>query len=246
MSQSPSLGLFCSLDEQLVIYGRTGVMPTKVETEEASSQDVAKELPQTSKAKPRPKPIYQLSLDAGLLAASSEETSEKRRWRSHRQMTFDTDDTKHDQLYLKSSVGEKSQSSIITPFSASELNVNLPGVSFIKQSRSTQNLNGKVKKVIDENDLSSHYNQYKCLSPSDPHQTSKSSRFLKRQFSMDKEETTEKNVRLFKQNSAGAANDLGRIDEVPLQQSVSSPKFGKNSNYKHRTIPSKGSSESLN
>ncbi|CAH1404730.1 unnamed protein product [Nezara viridula] len=240
------------LDEQLVLTGRTGIVAEKPESEEDISMDLPKDITnQISKPHglARPKPVYQLSLDAGLLAASGEEKKESHRWRAQRQMTFDAnDDTKSEQKKmsdLKSIESGSSRSSLLTPFSVSEISVDR-GVSFIKPSRSTQNLSPKLKKIIDENDLSSQYNQYKCLSPNDSTHSMKSLRFLKRQFSMDKEEASEsKAVRLFKQNSAGAANDLGRIDEVPLS-TVSSPQFSRNSNYKHRTIPANLSSESLN
>lgn len=78
---------------------------------------------------------------------------------------------------------------------------------------------------IDENDLSTPYNRYRCLSPNEHHNRSSSGRFLKRQFSLDRgdepvsiaiQDTSQRTVqRIFKQNSAGAANDLERIEEVP-------------------------------
>ncbi|XP_014246005.1 receptor-type guanylate cyclase gcy-12 isoform X2 [Cimex lectularius] len=245
-----------SLDEHLVQYGRTGVYPNQNFTEEPrraddSSSDIEPMTSTPTKSKKPVKSFYQLSLDAGLLAASAEEKRAEHKWKSQRQMTFDiSEEQKLDNKTndVKNSTSEHSKSGIITPFSASELNVDTPGVSFINQSKSVQNLNGKLRKVVDENDLSSQYNHYKCLSPNDGsgHQKAASSRFLKRQFSVDKEDVVEaKNVRIYKQNSAGAANDLARIDEVP-QVSISSPKFGHSSNYKHRTVHSTASSESLN
>lgn len=88
--------------------------------------------------------------------------------------------------------------------------------------------------VIEEHDLSSPYNHYRCLSPSDSNLSqptnSKSCdhrlRFLKRQFSLDRSEepcitSTSDNLQvrapLHKQNSAGAANDLEKIEELPLK-----------------------------
>ncbi|KAK9293807.1 hypothetical protein QLX08_011361 [Tetragonisca angustula] len=110
---------------------------------------------------------------------------------------------------------------------------------------------------IDENDLSTPYNHYRCLSPNEHYGKSTGCRFLKRQFSLDRPDETaclgfteqanyqpqlqhhhyhhqqqqqqqlqpqplslqQQNLntvpRLYKQNSAGAANDLERIEEVP-------------------------------
>lgn len=103
-----------------------------------------------------------------------------------------------------------------------------------------------------EDDLSTPYNHYRCLSPSEQHlqhllgsrrnpdaTPSTPSRFLKRQFSLDKGDDGTADIavstaaaatvvphvasgrnsttgRLLKQNSAGAAHDLERIEEVPL------------------------------
>uniref|UniRef100_V9IH66 Retinal guanylate cyclase n=2 Tax=Apis cerana TaxID=7461 RepID=V9IH66_APICE len=103
----------------------------------------------------------------------------------------------------------------------------------------------RITGYIDENDLSTPYNHYRCLSPNEHYGRSTGCRFLKRQFSLDRpDETTyvgfteqinyqqqlhqqqqqqqllsQQNLnmtpRLYKQNSAGAANDLERIEEVP-------------------------------
>lgn len=125
----------------------------------------------------------------------------------------------------------------------------------------------RITGYIDENDLSTPYNHYRCLSPNEQYGKSHrfyfsflhtlgdgitflclsrflptlgrstGSRFLKRQFSLDRpddaicasfiEQTSyqqqqrqqqQQNLntpRLYKQNSAGAANDLERIEEVP-------------------------------
>ncbi|XP_035725180.1 retinal guanylyl cyclase 2-like isoform X1 [Vespa mandarinia] len=88
---------------------------------------------------------------------------------------------------------------------------------------------------IDENDLSTPYNRYRCLSPNE-HNRSSSGRLLKRQFSLDRgdepvsiaiqEPTNQRTIqRLFKQNSAGAANDLERIEEVPSTPGHISQRF---------------------
>ncbi|KAL6267075.1 hypothetical protein P5V15_000152 [Pogonomyrmex californicus] len=78
---------------------------------------------------------------------------------------------------------------------------------------------------IDENDLSTPYNHYRCLSPNEHHGKGPGCRMLKRQFSLDRpdepvsiipEQVQQRSTpRLYKQNSAGAANDLERIEEVP-------------------------------
>lgn len=102
----------------------------------------------------------------------------------------------------------------------------------------------RITGYIDENDLSTPYNHYRCLSPNEHYGRSTGCRFLKRQFSLDRPDETSyvgfteqinyqqqlqqqqqqqllsqqnlnKTPRLYKQNSAGAANDLERIEEVP-------------------------------
>ncbi|XP_053981020.1 uncharacterized protein LOC128877602 isoform X2 [Hylaeus volcanicus] len=102
----------------------------------------------------------------------------------------------------------------------------------------------RIGGYIDENDLSTPYNYYRCLSPNEHYGKTSSlgSRFLKRQFSLDRpdeivsvtfgdqnnqrqqqqqqqpqqqQQNLKPAARLFKQNSAGAANDLERIEEVP-------------------------------
>ena len=136
---------------------------------------------------------------------------------------------------------------------------------------------------VDEDDLSTPYNHYRCLSPSEQHLNHihhnnhyikphhgtgsgvSSNRFLKRQFSLDRGDDPSMSIlcntssvstmtldsatyvgtpraastgRLFKQNSAGAAHDLERIEEIPLSNTggSASPRMGGhrntiNSNY---------------
>ncbi|KAL1140303.1 hypothetical protein AAG570_000235 [Ranatra chinensis] len=248
----PPLRHFHSLDEQLVKFGRTGIHCNASPIEETDLSNVpidgAQSLP-TRNSKPTG-PVYQLSLDAALLANNVESCKkpDRHKWKANRQMTFDsTEDQKSESKKspeIKSNVSEASRSGISTPFSLSEVNVDILGVSFVNHSKSSQNLNGKTRKLVDENDLSSQYNYYRCISPNNGSHRSNNSRFLKRQYSIDKEDVVENKNRLCKQNSAGAAHDLGRIDEVP--SSISSPKFKDNSNYKHRNMPSTISVESLN
>ncbi|XP_057663758.1 retinal guanylyl cyclase 2 isoform X2 [Diorhabda carinulata] len=98
-----------------------------------------------------------------------------------------------------------------TPVSASEVAAALLGAS-------TTSLYTRKPKIIEEDDLSKPYNQYKCLSPK--HRVGK---LLRRQFSLDRAEDvirSEDNLmiipKLCKQNSAGAA-DLEKIEEIPLR-----------------------------
>ncbi|XP_075235851.1 retinal guanylyl cyclase 1 [Lycorma delicatula] len=152
------------------------------------------------------------------------------------------------------------RSGISTPLSTSDFNVDILGVSFVNTSKSSSNLSsmnlghrriGSTGGVtggsgVDVNDLSTPYNHYRCLSPSNgksitsgTRTSNLSSRFLKRQFSMDREDILSsepqnikssshnmQSARLFKQNSAGAAHDLERIEEIPSSLS---------SSYKHRS-----------
>ncbi|XP_043283814.1 retinal guanylyl cyclase 2 isoform X2 [Venturia canescens] len=96
--------------------------------------------------------------------------------------------------------------------------------------------------VIGEDDLSTPYNHYRCLSPNEYNLSStgkgSSGRFLKRQFSLDRaddpltiasiiseQQPSQQSInragqRLCKQNSAGAANDLERIEEIPSSSSI--------------------------
>jgi hypothetical protein len=171
--------------------------------------------------------------------------------------------------------------------SASEVTAALLGVSASTQSINNNNITFRTSNrhrrgvASQEEDLSSPYNHYRCLSPSD-HQNSHnhfikphhgiggsglaSNRFLKRQFSLDRGDEPSAHIlsgassmstmtldsstssvgtprasstgRLFKQNSAGAAHDLERIEEIPLMNTagMASPRPGNarsaaNANY---------------
>ncbi|XP_017785431.1 PREDICTED: retinal guanylyl cyclase 2-like isoform X2 [Nicrophorus vespilloides] len=113
---------------------------------------------------------------------------------------------------VKSTSSDTPGISLGTPVSASEVAAALLGAS-------TSSLSGfRVTRPrrIEEEDLSTPYNHYKCLSPKD-----KVSKLLRRQFSLDRtEEVTQEIVhkalspRLCKQNSAGAV-DLEKIEEAP-------------------------------
>ncbi|KAK9512103.1 hypothetical protein O3M35_000601 [Rhynocoris fuscipes] len=245
-----------SLDEQLVQFGRTGIYPNPIYNEETQATDTVANSPtpnvrSNTTAKKHIKQTYQLSLDAGLLAATLEEAkTDSHKWKTHPQKTFDIgDENKSDIKSTESkSCTDSTRTSIVTPLSVSDISINIPGVSFVNQNRPPPIQ--IRKKVVDENDLSSQYNFYRSLSPNNGSEqkptSSSSSRFLKRQFSIDKEETAEaKNVRLFKQNSTGTSNELGRIDEVPTPR-ITSPSFSKDTSYKHRNVQPTSSSESIN
>ncbi|KAG8247881.1 Retinal guanylyl cyclase 1 [Homalodisca vitripennis] len=253
------------------MYGRTGPTetpsgghtPHRYCSEESSSFDLSLEVPVVHQTFSRTRPsglITQMSLDPQLLESHgkqqetrTDDKPERKRWK--RQMTFDQGNvTIHDvkspeppvkkSLSTDQKMSNAGQSGISTPFSMSEVNMDLLGISFVNTSKSTTNLNSAGKRV-DENDLSTPYNHYRCLSPSDAKpRLGNSSRFLKRQFSVDREDSTEvkSTPRLFKQNSAGAAHDLERIEEVPLKQT------NRADCYKHRCElpPLSVSVESLN
>ncbi|XP_054270745.1 retinal guanylyl cyclase 2-like [Macrosteles quadrilineatus] len=242
----PPLGL----DESLIQFGRTGIPSTvsdeavsvsqgggvpRICSEDSGSVDLSLEVPVVHHTRVRgPGLITQMSLDPQLL----DDKPDRKRWK--RQMTFDQGNiTLHDvkspeppvkkSLSTDQRMSSAAQSGISTPFSTSEANVDLLGVSFINTSKSTTNLNSLGRRS-EEPDLSSAYNHYRCLSPSDGQVKPRNSRFLKRQFSVDREDSEVKSTpRLFKQNSAGAAHDLERIEEIPLR-----PPGGRNGCYKHR------------
>ncbi|KRT83108.1 Adenylate and Guanylate cyclase, partial [Oryctes borbonicus] len=107
--------------------------------------------------------------------------------------------------------------SLGTPVSASEVAAALLGAS-------TSSLCGfRRHKRIQEEDLSTPYNHYKCLSPKE-----RVGKLLRRQFSLDRTEEilneNSQNVspRLCKQNSAGAA-DLEKIEEAPHRIPMTPP-----------------------
>lgn len=251
------------------MYGRTGnfdagsggLTPRRLCSEESGSFDLSLEVPIINQAMPRSRPsglVTQMSLDPQLLESHGghldvrEDRPERRRWK--RQMTFDQGNvTIHDvrspEPPVKKSVStdqrisSAGQSGVSTPFSVSDANMDLLGGSFANTSKSTTNLNSAGRRT-EEHDLSTPYNHYRCLSPSDGKpRPGNASRFLKRQFSVDREDNEVKSTpRLFKQNSAGAAHDLERIEEVPANRK------DRNSCYKHRCElpPLSVSVESLN
>lgn len=145
-------------------------------------------------------------------------------------------------------VNQLQQLTLGTPVSASEVAAALLGNSSTNLVTNRYKDVAKYKRslMFEGNDLSSPYNHYRCISPSDSniHQLNQhkfgmgtveprqnSGRMLKRQFSLDRADDTnnalpESNLamqnvqksqpKLCKQNSAGAASDLERIEEIPL------------------------------
>ncbi|XP_048509125.1 retinal guanylyl cyclase 2 isoform X2 [Athalia rosae] len=127
----------------------------------------------------------------------------------------------------KSTSGD-TQMSLGTPVSATEVAAALLGASTTSLTSVTGSaFRGRHRRVgvIDEDDLSTPYNHYRCLSPNEHYGKSSGCRLLKRQFSLDRADepsalsepqiTRQTPPRLHKQNSAGAANDLERIEEDP-------------------------------
>ncbi|XP_044266465.1 retinal guanylyl cyclase 2 isoform X2 [Tribolium madens] len=126
----------------------------------------------------------------------------------------ETTTMRHDYHMVKSTSSDTPMS-LGTPVSATEVAAALLGAS-------TSSLCGfRRHRKIEEEDLSTPYNHYKCLSPK--HRIGK---LLRRQFSLDRteeirtEDSLHTSPRLFKQNSAGAA-DLEKIEEVPMKLPVS-------------------------
>lgn len=121
--------------------------------------------------------------------------------------------------------------SLGTPVSSSELSAALLCASTTSLSNSGFRNRHRRVGVIEEDDLSTPYNHYsfRCLSPIDRGSTDSKSqpgnsggRLLKRQFSLDRgddpssgEAAKPTAPRLHKQNSAGAAHDLEKIEEIP-------------------------------
>ncbi|XP_015601711.1 retinal guanylyl cyclase 2 isoform X2 [Cephus cinctus] len=127
----------------------------------------------------------------------------------------------------KSTSGD-TQISLGTPVSATEVAAALLGASTSSLTSMTagSTFRGRHRRVgvIDEDDLSTPYNHYRCLSPNEHYGKGTGCRLLKRQFSLDRADdppilpdppSQRGTPRLYKQNSAGAANDLERIEEVP-------------------------------
>lgn len=155
-----------------------------------------------------------------------------------------------------------------TPVSASEVAAALVGnaSSFLVNNRYKDVAKYKRSLMFDTNDLSSSYNYYRCFSPSDSNinqlnqgkssgSGQSSGRVLKRQFSLDRADDSGNSVpesnlatqnvprvqaRLCKQNSAGAATDLERIEEVPLAKikiNLHSPRSYKRRLENNATFP---------
>lgn len=172
------------------------------------------------------------------------------------------------QMACASGVSASEVAAALLGVSTSTQSINNSSIPFRPSNRHRRGINSQ------EEDLSSPYNHYRCLSPSENHHnhyikshhgTGSSgltpNRFLRRQFSLDRGDEPPVHIltgassmstvtldsvasvgtpraastgRLFKQNSAGAAHDLERIEEIPLMNTagMASPRPGHpNVNY---------------
>lgn len=174
------------------------------------------------------------------------------------------------QMACGSGVSASEVAAALLGVTASTQSINNSSIPFRAGNRHRRGINSQ------EEDLSSAYNHYRCLSPSENlnhhnhyvkshHGTGGTglapNRFLKRQFSLDRGDEPPVHIltgaasmstvtldsaasvgtpraastgRLFKQNSAGAAHDLERIEEIPLMSTAgrASPRPGHpNVNY---------------
>lgn len=174
------------------------------------------------------------------------------------------------QMACGSAVSVSEVAAALLGVSSSTQSINNNSISFRASNRHRRGINSQ------EEDLSSPYNHYRCLSPSEnlnhhshyirSHHGAGGAgltpnRFLKRQFSLDRGDEPPVHIltgaasmstvtldsaasvgtpraastgRLFKQNSAGAAHDLERIEEIPLVNAsgTASPRPGHpNVNY---------------
>ncbi|XP_044752438.1 retinal guanylyl cyclase 2-like [Coccinella septempunctata] len=116
-------------------------------------------------------------------------------------------------LSMIKSTSSDTAMSLGTPVSASEVAAALLGAS-----TSSLSCGYRRRRRIEDEDLSTPYNHYKCLSPKH-----RSGKLLRRQFSLDRTEESRHedflrvmSPKLCKQNSAGAA-DLEKIEEIPLK-----------------------------
>ncbi|XP_045470449.1 retinal guanylyl cyclase 2 isoform X2 [Harmonia axyridis] len=120
--------------------------------------------------------------------------------------------SKHNLSMIKSTSSDTPMS-LGTPVSASEVAAALLGAS-----TSSLSCGYRRRRRVEDEDLSTPYNHYKCLSPKH-----RSGKLLRRQFSLDRTEESRHedylrvmSPKLCKQNSAGAA-DLEKIEEIPLR-----------------------------
>uniref|UniRef100_A0AAR5Q3B1 Guanylate cyclase domain-containing protein n=3 Tax=Dendroctonus ponderosae TaxID=77166 RepID=A0AAR5Q3B1_DENPD len=108
-----------------------------------------------------------------------------------------------------------------TPVSASEVAAALLGASTSSLCPYRRGPRSTSKIQEEDEDISTPYSHYKCLSPK-----VRTGKLLRRQFSLDRAEevakTAETSPRLCKQNSAGAA-DLEKIEEIPMRILSSTP-----------------------
>lgn len=211
-----------SLDEELIRNSTRRSQRTLDKHSSRSNGEQEVFLPNNSKLL-----ISQKSLDSGLVLDSSSSHNNKT-WTARRQMTFDLSDRNE---YYKHAIsfeqkmkqipetnGKLTNSGMDLSFSTSDKNIDSVGVPFVSNKTTIMTNTNKTRKYVgDEVDLSTPYNYYRCLPPAENPSSSKFvSKFLKRQFSMDKSDDSSivlqefpisKTGHLFKQNSAGANHD---------------------------------------
>lgn len=176
--------------------------------------------------------VVQKSLDSGLFTDSGSSYGHKS-WNTRRQMTFDSSDRneyyrhaisfEQKMKHIPEASGKLLNSGTNSPFSTSDKNIDLVGVPFVNKNVGCSTSTGK-RKNPHENDLSTPYNYYRCLPPNEnPTSTKFVSKFLKRQFSVDKSDESAivlqevpitKTSKLFKQNSAGHDGDKTEKTQV--------------------------------
>lgn len=177
--------------------------------------------------------VVQKSLDSGLLTDSGTSFGHKS-WNTRRQMTFDSSDRseyyrhalsfEQKMKHIPEANGKLLNSGTNSPFSSSDKNIDLVGVSFINKNVASGSSKVKKHNAPNENDLSTPYNYYRCLPPNENPTSGKFvSKFLKRQFSVDKSDDAAivlqevpitKTSKLFKQNSAGHDGDKTERTQV--------------------------------
>ncbi|KAJ9581584.1 hypothetical protein L9F63_023231, partial [Diploptera punctata] len=229
--------------------------PPPIELEDSSSGDVSASFATSggltppsfvsadSKARPSPEP--QLLPPVPQCKNHSELSYSKSVSRKDSEVVTRTDSSKISDFVPGSSSHVKTSSDHQTGYgpgvSATDVAAALLGVGTSSQSITNNNLQQfrssnrdqihnrhrrGIAAHLDEDDLSTPYNHYRCLSP---RTGVASNRFLKRQFSLDRGDDSSMSIlsnvaastgRLFKQNSAGAAHDLERIEEIPLSNTA--------------------------
>ncbi|KAL0114110.1 hypothetical protein PUN28_011433 [Cardiocondyla obscurior] len=165
-------------------------------------------------------PSYSLKSDFIEVLQGKQDTVAKTSETVHGGMTKSTSGDNQTSLGVSASISSTDPASAILGASTSSL-TSIASAAYRQPLARHRRFAG----CIDENDLSTPYNHYRCLSPNEYHGKGPGCRMLKRQFSLDRpdepvsiipEQSQPRSTpRLYKQNSAGAANDLERIEEIP-------------------------------